>query len=250
MTTEKSPRLLVVGATGAIGRLAVAAAVRQGFDVRALARDPERARAIVPGVEIVHGDLEDPATLTAAVRDIDAIVFTHGANGGRGSYQSVDYGGVANTLTALNGRRPRIALMTSINVTRSHGPYQDVLDWKRRSERLVRLSGSPYTIVRPSWFDDGAGGHLVLEQGDAGSGAVRPGHIAEVLVHSLLSDAALGKTFELYATDGPPTDWDGLFGGLIPDAAGSLDTAEDPGNLPLSEEPAPVREDLARLLGG
>ena len=41
MTTEKSPRLLVVGATGAIGRLAVAAAVRQGFDVRALARDPE-----------------------------------------------------------------------------------------------------------------------------------------------------------------------------------------------------------------
>ena len=56
MTTEKSPRLLVVGATGAIGRLAVAAAVRQGFDVRALARDPERARTILPGVEIVHGD--------------------------------------------------------------------------------------------------------------------------------------------------------------------------------------------------
>ena len=132
--------------------------------------------------------------------------------------------------------------MTSINVTRRHGAYQDVLDWKRRSERLVRLSGSPYTIIRPSWFDDGAGGHLVLAQGDAGSGAVRPEHIAEVLVHSLLSDAALGKTFELYATDGAPTaDWDGLFGSLIPDAAGSLDGAQDPGNLPLSEEPAPVR---------
>ncbi|MCU1510996.1 MAG: NAD-dependent epimerase/dehydratase [Arthrobacter sp.] len=251
MTAEKSPLVLIVGATGGIGRLAVEAAVRHGLQVRALARDRESARKTVSGVEIVQGDLEDPATLGAAVKDIDAIVFTHGANGVRASYQDVDYGGVANILSALNGRRPRTALMTSINVTRSQGAYKELLDWKRRSERLVRLSGVPYTIVRPSWFDSSAGEHLVLGQGDTASGAVRREHVAEVLIQSLLTDAALGKTFELYAASGAPTaDWEGLFGSVVSDAAGALDGVKDPQNLPLNKEPAPVREDLARLLAG
>jgi uncharacterized protein YbjT (DUF2867 family) len=96
------------------------------------------------------------------VQEVDAIVFTHGldSDGRSDSFRRVDYGGVANTLRALNGWRPRIALMTSTNVTRRGGPYGELLDWKRRSERLMRISGAPYTIVRPSWFDPSAGEHL------------------------------------------------------------------------------------------
>ncbi|WP_211881239.1 SDR family oxidoreductase [Pseudarthrobacter albicanus] len=251
MTTATPQRVLLIGATGGTGRLAAAAAARHGLKVRALARNPQRARTILPDVEIVQGDLEDPASLTAAVQDVDAILFTHGSDsdGRPGSAQRIDYGGVANTLNALNGRRPRIALMTSINVTRSdNGAYQDLLDWKRRSERLVRLSGAPYTIVRPSWFNPGAGKHLVIKQGDTGSGAVRREDVAEVLIRSLLTDEAAGKTFELYATAGTPTsDWAGLFDTAVPDADGALDGAKDTGNLPLEKEPAPVREDVARF---
>ena len=118
--------------------------------------------------------------------------------------------------------------------------------WKRRSERLVRLSGAPYTIVRPSWFSPGAGKHLVIEQGDAGSGAVSREDVAEVLIRSLLTDEAAGKTFELYATAGEATsDWAGLFGTAIADTAGALDGAKDTENLPLDKEPDPVREDVA-----
>lgn len=173
--TPTTPRnVLIIGATGGIGRLAVAAASRHGLQVRAFARDAVRAGKLLPGIEIVQGDLEDPASLSAAVKDVDAIVFTHGSDGdGRsGSYQRIDYGGVANTLRALDGRLPRIALMTSINVTGRGGPYGELLDWKRRSERLVRHSGAPYTVVRPSWFSSSAGSQLVIEQGDAGSGSV------------------------------------------------------------------------------
>ncbi|WP_427135142.1 NAD(P)H-binding protein [Pseudarthrobacter sp. S9] len=170
MSGSVPSRVLVIGATGQTGRLVVAAATRHGLHVRALARNVERARKVLPGVDIVQGDLEDPATLTAAVNGIDAIVFTHGENsaGRSNAYRRVDYGGVANTLRVL-GRRPvRIALMTSINVTRAdNGAYQDLLDWKRRSERLVRLSDNPYTIVRPGWFDmtGPRDNRLVLEQG-------------------------------------------------------------------------------------
>jgi uncharacterized protein YbjT (DUF2867 family) len=247
MTPTTPSNVLIIGATGGIGRLAVAAASRHGLRVRALARDAVRAWKLLPGIEIVRGDLEDPASLSAAVRDVDAIVFTHGSDGdGRpGSYQRIDYGGVANTLRALDGRLPRIALMTSINVTRRGGPYGELLDWKRRSERLVRRSGAPYTVVRPSWFSSSAGNRILIEQGDAGSGSVSREQVAEVLIRSLLADTAAGKTFELYATSGQETtDWIGLFGTAVPDAVGALDGVRDTNNLPLEEEPAPVREDL------
>jgi hypothetical protein len=47
-------------------------------------------------------------------------------------------------------------------------------------------------------------------------------------VQSVLSDAAVSRTFELFAGAGArPTDWDGLFAGLTPDATGAPDGAED-----------------------
>ena len=70
-----------------------------------------------------------------------------------------------------------------------------------------------------------------------------------MLVRSLLTDTAVGRTFELFAEPGPaPTDWAGLFGALTPDPAGGLDAAGDPATLPvIGEEPSAVQEDLARL---
>lgn len=59
--------VLVVGATGSIGRLVVEEAVRKGHAVRALVRDLEKARHLFPEVEAVVGDLTRPRTLTAAV---------------------------------------------------------------------------------------------------------------------------------------------------------------------------------------
>ena len=104
--------VLVVGATGQTGRVVVATGLEHGLRVRALARDLDRARRLFAGAEVVEGDLTDAATLGDAVDGVDAVLFTHGATGGRGAYERVDYGGVANVLRALGDRRPRIALMT------------------------------------------------------------------------------------------------------------------------------------------
>jgi uncharacterized protein YbjT (DUF2867 family) len=105
------PRLtvLVVGATGSIGRLAVAEAVKNGHAVRALARDPEKGRRLFPDVEVVAADLTRPETLTAAVDGVDAIAFTHGSDGGgKSGAEQVDYGGVRNVLVALGARSVRM----------------------------------------------------------------------------------------------------------------------------------------------
>ena len=170
-------------------------------------------------------------------------------NGGLAGEHPADLS--AHVLQALDGRKARIALMTSIGVSRRAGGPDGLLDWKRRSERLVRASGAPYTVVRPGWFDATSPGdqRLVLEQGDAGGGGIGSDQLAEVLVRSLLTDTAVGRTFELFATPGPaPTDWDGLFEPLAPDATGVLDGAADPDTLPtLDQEPEEVRADVTRL---
>ena len=85
--------------------------------------------------------------------------------------------------------------------------------------------------------------------GDTGNGGIGRDQLAEVLVRSLLTDTAVGRTFELFAEPGPaPSDWAGLFDALAPDPAGSLDAVGDPATLPsVGEEPPAVQEDLERL---
>jgi uncharacterized protein YbjT (DUF2867 family) len=251
--------VLVVGASGSVGRLVVQEALRQGYRTRALVRDPSRARGLPPQAEVVVGDLTRPETLTAAVAEVDAVVFTHGSQGGKVDAETVDYGGVRNILTALGDRPAFIVLMTSIGVTNRTGSYNQatqVHDWKRRSERLVRASGRPYTIVRPGWFDYNAPDQLQLlalqgdtrQAGNSSEGVIARRQIAQVLVASLSSAAAPRKTFELVAEHGPaPTDLDPLFTTLQPDALGSLDGVQDVANMALSEEPARVHDDLETL---
>lgn len=254
--TSPHPSVLVLGATGSIGRRVVAVAQQHDLHVLALVRDPTRAERLLPGADLVQGDLEQPATLAQAIRGVDAVVFAHGGPGDPDSARRIDYGGVAAVLHALDGARPRLALMTSIGVSRRStwagtGSTAQLLDWKRRSERLVRASGAPYTIVRPGWFDAVGSGdrRLVLTQGDTGNGGIGRDQVAEVLVRSLLSGAAVGRTFELFAESGDaPSDWDGLFGALQPDTAGALDASHDPDGVPpLDAEPHEVAQDVEAL---
>jgi len=253
--------VLVVGSTGSIGHLVVEEAVRQGYAVRALVRTPSKARKFPAQVEVISGDVTRPETLTAAVEGADAIVFTLGSDGkGKVGAESVDYGGVRNILHPLGSQKPRIALMTSIGVTNRESSYNrstEAHDWKRRSERLVRASGLPYTIVRPGWFDYNRPDEhqLVLLQGDTrhagdpSDGVIARSQIAEILVHSLGSDLALRKTFELLATKGPASkDLDALLEVLDADLQGALDGAHDVPNMPLDNEPRHVRDDLNAVL--
>lgn len=259
--TDRRLTILAVGATGSIGSLVVEEAIRQGHKVRALVRSASKARQLPREAESVSGDLTRPETLSAAVDGIDAIVFTHGSDGGgKAASEAVDYGGVRNILAALGSRKARVALMTAIGVTNRNSSYNrstESHDWKRRSERLIRASGLQYTIVRPGWFDyNGSDEHkLVLLQGDkrhSGTpkdGAIARQQLADVLVRSLTSDQAQRKTFELVSTKGPvQDDFDTLFGNLESDQPGVLDGVRDMDNMPLQDEPKRVREDLDAVI--
>ena len=241
-------RILLIGGTGSVGRKVAERALADGHTVRVLTRRPQSAPS---GTEPVTGDLTDPASLTAAVDGIDAVVFTHGAPYQSQAVRDVDYGGVVGVLEAIGDRPVRIALMTAIGLTTRAGGYHD---WKRRSARLVRASGHPYTIVRPGWFDyhepDQHPLHFLQGQqrwaGSPADGVIARSQIADVLVGSLTCEAANAKTLELVAEHGAAQDdLEPLFQALQPDHG--IDGAGDTPNMPLAEEPTDVRSDLARI---
>ena len=65
---------LVTGATGKVGGAVARALLARGDSVRALVRDPERASQLLPdGVELVRGDVTDPASVAAAVTGCELV---------------------------------------------------------------------------------------------------------------------------------------------------------------------------------
>lgn len=253
--SEDEFTVLVVGATGSIGRLVVEESLRRGYRTRALVRNEAKCSELPSAAEIAIGQLTQADTLNEAVKGIDAVVFTHGSDGeSPEASEAVDYGGVRNVLFALGDNPARVALMTSIGVTNRKSPYpgaNESHDWKRRSERLVRSSGRKYTVVRPGWFDYNKDDQLQLSfrQGDRlhdgkpSDGVVSRKQVAEVLVSSLTSDAADHKTLELDSEKGSAqSDLEPIFAALKADV--SINGVDDLDNMDTKDEPHHVREDL------
>lgn len=72
-------KALVTGATGKVGHATARALLGAGHSVRALVRDPARARDVVPsGVELVAVDVTDVPSLDAAVAGCEVVFTAHG----------------------------------------------------------------------------------------------------------------------------------------------------------------------------
>ena len=70
-TSTTPERVLVIGATGRTGRHVVTGLLEHGITVRALARTPMTA-SLPDEVEVVAGDLDDPASVASAAKGADA----------------------------------------------------------------------------------------------------------------------------------------------------------------------------------
>jgi putative NADH-flavin reductase len=109
--------VLVVGATGSIGRLAVAEALRAGMEASAMVRGESRAASLPDGTRAVVGDLTRAATLAESIDGVSAVGAVREDHGGARDAELVDYGAVRNVLSVLTAP-VRIALMTTIGVTK------------------------------------------------------------------------------------------------------------------------------------
>lgn len=73
--TDPTKPILVVGATGAIGREVVRALLEHGASVRVFVRSPEKVATLPAHVERVIGGLEDQRAVARAVRGVGAAFY-------------------------------------------------------------------------------------------------------------------------------------------------------------------------------
>jgi uncharacterized protein YbjT (DUF2867 family) len=223
-------KVLVAGANGQTGRLIVTELLANGYSVRALARDTAKARQTLGDkVEIVQGDVRDPATLAAAIAGTDAVISAIGARAATGPErpEAIDYEGVKNLVAAaVANRSQQFVLVSSRGATQVNSSlnkmFGNVLIWKLKGEDALRASGIPYTVVRPGGLTNAAGGDkdLVFEQGDAviAQTTITRADVARICVQALKFPEARNRTFEASARAGAPvTDWRAKFATLKAD---------------------------------
>jgi uncharacterized protein len=83
-------QIAVFGATGNIGRQIVREAVSRGHDVTAVARNPADLGIHEPRVQVMRGDVLDPASVTAAAAGQDAVISAVGPREGQDPAMLVD----------------------------------------------------------------------------------------------------------------------------------------------------------------
>jgi uncharacterized protein YbjT (DUF2867 family) len=98
-------KILVTGATGYIGGRLVPLLLELGHQVRVMVRDPARVagRSWSPRVEIVRGDVEDPASLVDAVSGVDAAYYLVHLMGTGGDFVRRDRVAANNFVAASRG---------------------------------------------------------------------------------------------------------------------------------------------------
>lgn len=160
-------KIIVFGATGTVGRLAVERILADGHEVTAFARKPETLGAKRPNLNLYAGDAHDAAAVSDAVRGHDAVLITLGAGNSRKS--DIRSQGTLNVIHGMqaNGVR-RLICQSTLGAHESRGNLDFFWKWimfglllrpvlrdHELQESLVRASGLDWTIVRPSAFVDG-----------------------------------------------------------------------------------------------
>lgn len=143
-----SPSILITGATGTIGALLVRTLAARSIPARALVRSHERARSLssLSSIEFVQGDLEERASIEAALTGIARVfVCTSPAPD-----QVVLQGNVVEA--AERTRRPiHLVAVSAIGAVPPDVPLQ-LAQWHRVTEAQIRSTALPATILRPQFL--------------------------------------------------------------------------------------------------
>jgi uncharacterized protein YbjT (DUF2867 family) len=210
--------ILVTGGTGFVGRHIVRRLRDEGRDVRVLARAPERARDLEAlGVELVEGDVTDPAGLRRAVEGSDAIIHLVAVRQGkREQFERVMSAGTRDLLAAARdvGVR-RFVLMSALGTSEETKDLVPYYGAKWEMERAVQGADVEHVIFRPSFVFANDGGILTTFRKLAklapvtpiiGSGSQRiqpiwADDVAGYFAAAVDKPEAAGRTFELGGPD-------------------------------------------------
>jgi len=201
-------KAFVAGATGETGRRIVQELVKRNIPVRALVRNVESAKAILPAeAELVVGDVLQQDSLRAAVGDSTVLLCATGAKPSfdpTGPYK-VDYEGTKNLVDVAKANGiEHFVFVSSLCTSQLFHPlnlFWLILVWKKQAEEYLQKSGLTYTIVRPGGLkNDDNSNPIVMSAADTlFDGSIPRTKVAQVCVEALFNPESKNKVVEIVA---------------------------------------------------
>ena len=151
MPAPERQRVLVTGATGYVGGRLVPLLLERGYRVRVLARDRDRleGRSWLDRVELVVGDVLDPATLPAALDGVDAAYYLIHSMGRPGNFGRRDLRAARHFAeAAVDQRVERIIYLGGLGKPGTE--LSEHLRSRHETGAALREAGVPVTEFRAS----------------------------------------------------------------------------------------------------
>ncbi|XP_008795939.1 phenylcoumaran benzylic ether reductase Pyrc5-like [Phoenix dactylifera] len=156
MAGEKS-KILIIGATGYIGKFITAASARSGHRTFALVRDtapsdPAKAKLLddfkSSGVTLIQGDLYDHGSLVKAIKQVDVVISTVGF------LQIADQTRIISAIKEAGNVKRFLPSEFGSDVDRVHAvePAKSLFAIKARIRLAIEAEGIPCTIVSSNFF--------------------------------------------------------------------------------------------------
>jgi NAD(P)H dehydrogenase (quinone) len=222
--------IVVSGATGHLGRLAVEHLLARGVsasDIVAAGRSPESLTALTEstGVRTAVIDFRDTATLDAALAGADSFVLVSGNEAGRRVAQH------QNAIDAA--QRAGIARIVYTSAPKATTSSFILAPDHKATEEAIAASGIPATILRNVWYHENQAdayaqavhtGVYAASMGDGRVASAPRTNYAEAIAAVLTTDGHVGATYELSGD----TAWTGTDFAAAASAASGRDVVFTP----------------------
>jgi uncharacterized protein YbjT (DUF2867 family) len=161
-------KVAVIGATGRLAPMVIKEMLENGFTVKALVRNKEKAKKSLPKeVEIIKADLEDVQSLISGLKDTDYVYLNLSTEHPDSKFQP-EFDGVRNIIKACEQNSiKRIFKISGLGAYRKDFPRGKTIfvnEIRIRGQELIKQSRIPYTFFHPSWFMESL--ELMFQKGD------------------------------------------------------------------------------------